>query len=126
MVEPHPDTSPEELLPLTPVVFHTLLALAESPSHGYAIARSVEEVTGGRVKMGPGTLYGSLQRMRDEGLIAEADAPPTGEDAVHSSRRRYYELTPLGRSALRLEGERLRRAGRLVESRLGARGAARP
>lgn len=115
-----PDDPAEELLPLTPVVFHTLLALAEAPRHGYAIAREVEEVTEGRVKMGPGTLYGSLQRMRDEGLIAETDAPRQSRDAVHGDRRRYYELTALGRTALRLEGERLARASRLVESRLGA------
>lgn len=111
---------PETLLPLTPVVFHTLLALAEGPSHGYAIARSVEDLTDGRVKMGPGTLYGSLHRMRDDGLIEEVDEPAAGEDAVHSERRRTYELTALGRAALRLEGERLDRAARLVESRLGA------
>lgn len=113
--------SASKLLPLTPVVFHTLLALAEGPSHGYVIAREVEEVTDGRVKMGPGTLYGSLHRMRDDGLIEEVERGPGDEEgAVHSERRRYYELTALGRSALRLEGERLARAARLVESRLGA------
>lgn len=114
------DAPAAELLPLTPVVFHTLLALADEPRHGYAIARTVEEVTEGRVKMGPGTLYGSLQRMRERGLIAETEAPPRSEDAVHGDRRRYYELTPLGRTALRLEGERLGRAARLVRDRLGA------
>ena len=114
------DPSGEELLPLTSVVFHTLLALARGPRHGYAIAREVEEVTDGRVKMGPGTLYGSLQRLRDRGLIAETEAPERSEDAVHGDRRRYYELTPLGRTALRLEGERLARAAHLVQSRLGA------
>lgn len=113
-----PDRPAEELLPLTPVVFHTLLALADGPGHGYAVAREVEEVTEGRVKMGPGTLYGSLQRMRDDDLIREAP-PPEDEEGVHADRRRYYELTPLGREALRLEGVRLGRAARLVETRLG-------
>ncbi len=113
------ETAASKLLPLTPVVFHTLLALAEGPSHGYAIAREVEGVTGGRVKMGPGTLYGSLHRMRDDGLIEEVEEP-ADDDGVHSERRRTYQLTALGRAALRLEGERLGRAARLVESRLGA------
>lgn len=111
--------SAEAFLPLTPVVFHTLLALADAPSHGYAIARAVEDVTEGRVKMGPGTLYGSLHRMRDDGLIEEVEEP-ADDDGVHSERRRTYQLTALGRSALRLEGERLGRAAHLVESRLGA------
>ena len=107
----------DALLPLTPVVFHVLLALAEGPAHGYAVAREVEEVTEGRVRMGPGTLYGSLQRMRDQGLVEEADNP--GDEAAHAERRRYYALTPLGRAALRAEGERLGRAARLVAARLG-------
>lgn len=110
------DARIEALLPLTPVVFHTLLALAPGPAHGYAIAREVEDVTDGRVRMGPGTLYGSLQRMRDDGLVEEAHNPGVG--GAHAERRRYYALTQLGRAALRAEGERLALAARLVAVRL--------
>lgn len=108
----------DALLPLTPAVFHVLVALASEPRHGYAIAREVEELTGGRITMGPGTLYGSLQRMTESGLIAEADNP--GEDGRHADRRRYYRITPLGSDALRAESERLTRAVSVAQERLGA------
>ena len=107
----------DDLLPLTPVVFHILLALGREPAHGYAIAGEVESVTEGRLRMGPGTLYGSLQRMRDDGLIEEADPGPV--DAAHGGRRRYYGITALGRAALRAEMVRLERALALAHSRLG-------
>ena len=64
---------PEELLPLSPAAFHVLLALAEGERHGYAIIKDVESRTEGRVRMGPGTLYGAIKRMLDEGLIEESD-----------------------------------------------------
>jgi DNA-binding PadR family transcriptional regulator len=108
----------DEALPLTPVVFHTLVALASGPVHGYAIAQEVERETGGRIRMGPGTLYGSLQRMRDEELIEESANP--GEDGVHSERRRYYRLTRWGAAVLRAETGRLRRAVELADGRMGA------
>lgn len=110
----------DDILPLTPVVFHTLLALANGASHGYAVAQEVERVTEGRVRMGPGTLYGSLQRMQSDGLIEEAENP--GEGGAHAERRRYYRLTAFGREALRAEGERLGRAAKMVQSRLGSAG----
>lgn len=106
----------EELLPLTPVVFHTLLALAGGPSHGYAIAREVEDVSGGRVRMGPGTLYGSLQRMLDDGLIEETENP--GEEGLHAERRRYYRVTARGLAVLRAETGRLEQAVTLAHARL--------
>jgi DNA-binding PadR family transcriptional regulator len=109
--------SPEDVLPLTPVVFHTLVVLASGPVHGYAIAQDVERESGGRIRMGPGTLYGSLQRMRDEGLIEEAPNP--GEGGVHSERRRYYRLTRWGGAVLRAETSRLRRAVALADGRIG-------
>lgn len=105
------------LLPLTPTVFHVLVALASEVRHGYAIAREVEELTEGRITMGPGTLYGSLQRMSDAGLIAEAENP--GEGGRHAGRRRYYTITPLGSAALRAESERLARAVSVVQERMG-------
>jgi DNA-binding PadR family transcriptional regulator len=110
-------TDLEALLPLTPTVFHVLVALADEPRHGYAIAREVEQLTDGRIGMGPGTLYGSLQRMSESGLIAEAANP--GGDGLHAERRRYYRITPLGREALRAESVRLARALAVVQTRLG-------
>ena len=85
-------------LPLTPAVFHLLLALAGGPLHGYAIARAVAEHTGDDVRLGPGTLYGTLNRMAASELVRE-----------HSidDRRRTYELTPLGRSVATAEARRL-------------------
>jgi Predicted transcriptional regulators len=93
-------------LPLTPAVLHILLALAgeRQGRHGYAIAREVEEVTAGHIRMGPGTLYGSIQRMIDSGLIEEG---PASRKANDDERRRYYRMTALGRRALELEAARL-------------------
>lgn len=107
----------EDLLPLSPTVFHILVAMTDGPTHGYALAREVEESTDGRVVLGPGTLYGSLQRMVASELIEEADNP--GEDGVHADRRRYYRMTALGSTALRAESERLARAVETVRERLG-------
>jgi DNA-binding PadR family transcriptional regulator len=91
-------------LPLTPAVFHLLLALSDSDRHGYGITREVAERTGGRVRLGPGTIYGTLNRMLDAGLVEER---PTGGPA--GERRRYYRITTLGRAVARAE------AGRLAE-----------
>ena len=98
-------TTPSDHLPLTPAVLHILLALADERHgrHGYAVARDVEESTDGQIRMGPGTLYGSIQRMLDAELIEERSGRGTDEDA----RRRYYKLTSLGRRVLSLELERL-------------------
>jgi len=89
----------DDLLPLTPVVFHTLLTLSDGPSHGYAIAQAVEERTQDRVRMGPGTLYGTLARLVELGLIEEDDDS--------GGRRRVYRLTGHGQDVLRSEAERL-------------------
>ncbi len=111
----------ERLLPLTPVVYHMLLALVDGRSHGYAIAQEVERRTGGQIRIGPGTLYGSLQRMREMGLIAECQRD---EDATRQAeRRRYYEITPMGESVLRAETRRLSHLVRFAEERLGLGGA---
>ena len=104
------------ILPLTPTAFHVLVALADGPRHGYAIAREVEDLTEGRITMGPGTLYGSLQRMHGAGLIAEAENP--GDEGLHAERRRYYCMTSLGGAALRAESERLLRAVKIAHARL--------
>lgn len=102
---PLPDA--ESLLPLTPVVLHVLLALVDERQgkHGYALAREVEELTDGRIRMGPGTLYGSIQRMLDADLLEEV--PRGRQRADDDERRRYYRVTPFGRRVLGLEISRL-------------------
>ena len=102
---PNSAHNPASHLPLTPAVFHILLALTDSEKHGYAIMRDVEQTTDGRMVLGPGTLYGAIKRLLKTGLIAEADERP--DPALDNSRRRYYELTALGRRVLAAEAERL-------------------
>jgi DNA-binding PadR family transcriptional regulator len=94
---------PEALLPLTPAIFHILLALAGGESHGYGIMQEVERMTGGQIRVGPGTLYRSLQRMLVEGLIEEYDDP----DNPDQERRRNYKLSRFGRRVAQEEARRL-------------------
>jgi DNA-binding PadR family transcriptional regulator len=90
--------------PLPAASLHIVLALLEGETHGYALTRRVQEQTDGAVQMGPGTLYGTLNRLVDDGLIAETtDRVPRSE----SERRRYYELTANGRVVALAELERL-------------------
>jgi len=97
--------TPEQLLPLTPAVFHILLALSEGERHGYAIMQEVAADTNGSLQLGPGTLYGCLKRMLSARLVEESDERP--DPALDDERRRYYRITDLGARALRAEGERL-------------------
>ena len=90
--------------PLTPAVFHVLLALADGERHGYAIMQEVAESTGGRIKMGPGTLYGTIKRLLAARMIEESDERPDPE--LDDERRRYYRLTGLGQRAVRAEALR--------------------
>lgn len=106
------DDAPEYL---TPVVYHTLLALSGAPMHGYGLSREVARVTGGRVRMGPGTLYGTLQRLHDAGWVERTDEVESS--GSHAERRRYYRLTGAGRSALRSEARRLAQAVELARTR---------
>jgi DNA-binding PadR family transcriptional regulator len=92
-------------LPLKPAAFHILLALAEGPRHGYAIRTSVEELTQGGIRLWPATLYGSVRQLTNDGLIVPLDGESGPDD---DARRRYYELTALGRRVLAAETERLR------------------
>jgi len=105
--------SPEGLLPLPSATLHILVALAPGEKHGYAIMRDVEALSDGAVRMGPGTLYGSVKRMLADGLIEEAPARPDSE--LDDQRRRYYRLTGLGERIRVAELARLealvRRAG---------------
>ena len=112
---------PQELLPLTPVVLHILLALAGADGdeqqhgrHGYAVAQEVEELTGGQIRMGPGTLYGSIQRMLGAALIEEAPRSRGRAGGEDDDRRRYYRLTVLGRRVLQLELARLAQVLRIA------------
>lgn len=97
--------TPAELLPLTPAVFHILLALADGEKHGYAIMHEVATITNGAMKMGPGTLYGTIKRLLEMGLIRESDERP--DPALDDERRRYYRLTPFGEQVAAAESQRL-------------------
>jgi DNA-binding PadR family transcriptional regulator len=100
----HNDNEIASLLPLTPVVFHILLALMDEPRHGYSIMQEVNRRSESKVGLGPGTLYGAIQRMEDARLLQKTE-PPSGEAA--DPRRRYYTMTDVGRAALLAETERL-------------------
>jgi DNA-binding PadR family transcriptional regulator len=97
---------PTELLPLTPAVFHILLALSRGERHGYGIMQDVERLSGGQLRLGPGTLYRSIQRMLIDGLIEETtDGESSGQD---DERRRNYRLTGFGLGVARAEVTRLK------------------
>lgn len=108
---------PQSQLPLTPVVLHILLALTDGERHGYAIAQEIEEATQGQIRMGPGTLYGSIQRMLASAVIEEAPARRRGADEADDARRRYYRMTAFGRRVLELELERLNAVVRLARQK---------
>ena len=91
---------PDSLLPLTPALFHVLVAMADGRTHGYAIMKEVERLTGGAVRLSTGTLYGIIKRLLADGLIKETR---TGSD----ERRRRYELTRFGANVARAEAARL-------------------
>jgi DNA-binding PadR family transcriptional regulator len=95
---------PEEFLPLTPAVFHVLLTLADGERHGYAIMQEVAASTQGKIKMGPGTLYGTIKRLLDMRLIEESDERP--DPRLDDERRRYYQLSGMGQRVVRAEAQR--------------------
>ncbi len=109
------EASVEERLPLTPAVFHIVLALAGGERHGYAIMREVAEQTNGQMRLGPGTLYGSIRRMLGDGIIEETEARP--DPALDDERRRYYRLTPFGRRVAEAEAARLQALTRTAQER---------
>jgi DNA-binding PadR family transcriptional regulator len=109
--------------PLTPAVFHVLLALADGDKHGYAIMKSVEEHTGGTLKMGAGTLYGTLQRLSEAGWVLEAAAPQAL--SARDEKRRFYRLTGEGKQALGAEVRRLEDLVRLARRSRGVSKLAR-
>lgn len=98
-------SSPDHLLPLQPAVFHILVSLAEGDRHGYAIIQDVAARSAGAVKLGPGTLYRSIQRMLEQDLIVETAIRPARDE--DDERRRYYRITPWGRQVAAAEAQRL-------------------
>ena len=106
--------APDRVLPLSPAVFHILLALADGERHGYAVMQDIDQRTDGVVRVGPGMLYGSIKWLLADGYIEETGRRPrSGED----DRRRYYRLTPAGRELLRAEAARLEAAVSLARAR---------
>ena len=110
-----PDPAVEHLLPLTPAIFHILLALAGGERHGYGIMREVAGSTQGQTRLGPGTLYRSIKQLLEAGLIAESDERP--DPALDNERRRYYRLTSFGQRVAQAEAVRLDRLVRLARER---------
>jgi DNA-binding PadR family transcriptional regulator len=106
------ETNAERMQPLTPAVFYVLLALVDGERHGYAIMREVAESTMGQIGMGPGTLYGTIKRLLEAGLIEESDRRPDPE--LDDERRRYYRLTGLGQQVVKAEAVRYERLTKLA------------
>jgi DNA-binding PadR family transcriptional regulator len=104
----------EALLPLPLATFHILLALADDDRHGYAILQELARRTGGELKLGAGTLYRSIQRMLEDGLIVELRERPAPEE--DDERRRYYRITPLGSAVARAEAARLHELVRMARA----------
>ena len=115
MIEIVTQVDPTSLLPLPQAQFHVLVALPEGERHGYAIMQAVEESSGGVVRMGPATLYGTLKRLVDLGFAEELPHRPDADD---DSRRRYYRLTALGQGVCSAEADRLSRLVRITRSNL--------
>lgn len=107
----------ESFLPLKPHWFHVLLSLADQEQHGYGIMQEVLERTGGKVRLWPATLYGTIKRLIDEDLIEESDERPAPE--LDDARRRYYRLTRLGRRVLVAESRRLEDLVRIIRAKGG-------
>jgi len=97
--------SVDTLLPLQPASFHILLSLADEDRHGYAIIQDISRRTNGDIKLSAGTLYRSIQRMQEQGLIVETKTRPAPED--DDERRRYYRITALGKTVAQAEVRRL-------------------
>jgi|SRR5579884_789798 len=108
----------EDLVPLPPAVFHMLLSLSEGERHGYALKREIARRTEGKVTLGPGVLYGHINKMLEQGLIEESEERP--DPHLDDERRRYYRLTPFGRKVAQAEAARMRELVRLAAGRFGS------
>jgi DNA-binding PadR family transcriptional regulator len=103
--------------PLSPAVFHILLSLGDGERHGYALKREISLRTGGKLKLGPGVLYGSINKMLELGLIEESDHRP--DPHLDDERRRYYRITNYGRKVAQAEAGRMRELVRLAAAKFG-------
>ena len=111
--------APENFLPLTPAVFHILVALADGEAHGYAIMQTVSEKSMGAVRLGAGTLYGAMSRLLQDGLIEESEERP--DPKMDDARRRYYRLTNFGARVLAAETKRMSDLVRAARSTVAVR-----
>ena len=112
----HPvKNDPQAMLPISPAVFHILLALADGERHSYSIMQEIAAHTEGKMRIGPTTLYRSIKHMLLDGLIVEADERP--DPALDDERRRYYKLTSFGQQVALTETQRLEQALRVAHSR---------
>jgi DNA-binding PadR family transcriptional regulator len=110
----HSSGDVDALLPLPPVTFHILIALAQEDRHGYAVIQDVEQRTGGDLRLSAGTLYRSIQRMLEQGLIRETRDRPAPE--LDDERRRYYRITSFGESVARAEARRMSELVRMARA----------
>jgi DNA-binding PadR family transcriptional regulator len=108
----------KDYVPLSPAVFHILLSLAEGERHGYALKREIALRTGGKLKLGPGVLYGSINKMLEQGLIEESDDRPDAH--LDDERRRYYRITSHGRKVAQADAARMNELVRLAAAKFGA------
>jgi len=111
----HSKRDPQNFLPLTPADFGILLALADGEKHGYSIMKEIAAQIGGRLRLGPGTLYGAIKRLLEDGLIEESAERP--DPAHDDERRRYYRLTEFGGQVAAAEATRLEELVRLARNR---------
>ena len=107
--------SPKELLPLSAPMFQVLIAVADGEKHGYAIIKEVSRRTGGKVKLGAGTLYAIIRKFESEGVIEETEERP--DPALDDERRRYYRLTSFGREVARAEALRMEESLRMAAAK---------
>jgi DNA-binding PadR family transcriptional regulator len=112
----------ETFLPLPPATFHILMAVSAEDRHGYAIIQEVAARTNGHIKLSPGTLYRSIQRMLEQGLLKETSQRPAPE--LDDERRRYYRITPFGRAVAEAESRRMAQLVRMARARGFAPGRA--
>lgn len=106
---------PESMLPLPPATFHILVAVADDDRHGYAVIQDIAARTGGELKLSAGTLYRSIQRMLEQGLIVETHQRPAPE--LDDERRRYYRITSFGTAVAKAEARRLAQLVKMARAR---------
>src|SRR5580693_2564629 len=111
------ESSFQDRKPLPPVIFHILLSLGDGERHGYALKREIVQRTGGKLKLGPGVLYGAINKMLEQGLIEESDERP--DPHLDDERRRYYRITPLGLRVAQAEAVRMRELAQFAQDKLG-------